>query len=139
MKDIRLAFRTLLLSDPTVNALSGGRCYPVQLPENMRAPSLVYFRVSDFSDYHMQGDSGLQRISMQLNAWADKHDSAVALADAAHDVLSGFAGRVVYGGDSPSSFVDIRGVFQSNGRDLSDHETRMFNMSRDFTVYYATF
>lgn len=137
MKDIRLAFRTLLLSDATVNALCAGRIYPVNLPQNMRAPSLVYVRVFDFSDYHMLGDSGLERISMQLDSWADKHDSSVALADAAHDLLSGFRGRVVYSSDSPGSFIDIRGIFHGNGRDLSDHETQMFRMSRDYTVNYA--
>lgn len=137
MKDIRLAFRTLLLSDATVNALCGGRCYPVQLQQNQRSPSLVYLRVFDFSDYHMLGDSGLQRISMQLDSWADKHDGAVTLADAAADVLTGFAGRVVYSNDSPGSFIDIRGIFQSNGRDLHDDVTQMFRMSRDFTIRYA--
>jgi hypothetical protein len=139
MKDIRLAFRSLLLSDATVNALSGGRCYPVEMPENMRAPSLVYFRVSGFADYHMQGDSGLQQIRMQLDSWADKHDGAVSLADAAHDVLTGFQGRIVYGTDSPGSFIDIRGIFEVGERDLSDHTTRMFNMTRDFQIHYAKF
>jgi Protein of unknown function (DUF3168) len=133
MKDIRLAFRALLLSDPTVNTLCGGRCYPVQMPQNMRSPSLVYFRVSDFSDYHMLGDSGLQRISMQLSSWADKHDLSVNLADAAHDALTGFAGRVTY----DVNFIDIRGIFQTNGRDLLDHETQLYNMSRDYTISYA--
>lgn len=137
MKDIRLAFRALLLSDATVNALCGGRIYPVDLPQTTRAPSLVYSRISDFSDYHMVGDSGLQRISMQLDSWADKHDSSVALADAAHDVLSGFHGRVLYGSDSPQAFIEIRGIFQINGRDLSDHVTQMFRMSRDYQVMFA--
>ena len=135
MKDIRLAFRALLLSDATVNGLCAGRCYPVNLPQNMRAPSLVYLRVFDFSDYHMLGDSGLQRVSMQLDSWADKHDGAVQLADAAADVLTGFAGRVTY----DATFIDIRGIFQSNGRDLSDDVTQMFRMSRDFTIRYAKF
>lgn len=137
MKDIRLAFRTLLLSDAAVNALCAGRCYPVQLPQNIRAPSLVYLRVFEASDYHMLGDSGLQRILMQLDSWADKHDSSVALADAAHDALTGFHGRVVYSGDSPGSYIDIHGIFQSNGRDLSDQTTQMFRMSRDYQVSFA--
>lgn len=133
MKDVRIAFRALLLADSTVNGLCGGRVYPVELPENMRSPALVYFRVSDFGDYHMEGDSGLQRISMQLDSWAENQDAAVSLADAAHDVLSGFRGRVDY----TSDFMDIRGIFQTNGRDLSDHVTQMFNTSRDYQVFYA--
>jgi uncharacterized protein DUF3168 len=135
MKDIRLALRALLLADPTVNTLCAGRIYPVRLPQNMRAPSLVYVRVFDFSDYHMQGDSGLQRVSMQLDSWAGEPDDSVELADAAADALTGFRGRVVF----DSSFIDVRGIFQSNGRDLADDVTQLFRMSRDFTIRYAKF
>jgi hypothetical protein len=136
MKDIRLAFRQILLDDPTVASLSGGRIYPVNLPQGVRAPSLVYFRITDFSDYHMLGDSGLQRVFMQLDTWADKHDATVNLADAAHDALSGVSGRIGLGGNSPTDFVDVRGIFQSNGRDLYDTTTQLFRMSRDYQVAY---
>jgi hypothetical protein len=137
MKDIRLAFRQLLISDAAVNSLSGGRIFPVNLPEGQRAPSLVYFRITDFSDYHMLGDSGLQRVFMQLDSWADKHDSSVSLADAAHDAITGFRGRVVYGSDSPQDFIDIRGIFQTTGRDLFDNTVQMFRMSRDYQLMFA--
>ena len=137
MKDIRIAFRALVLSDPTVNSLCGGRMFTVNLPEGERSPSLVYFRITDFSDYHMQGDSGLQRIFMQLDSWATKHDASVNLADAAHDAISGFRGRAVFSGNSPADFVDIRGIFQTNGRDLFDDTVQMFRMSRDYQIAYA--
>ena len=138
MKDIRLAFRALLLADPTVNSLVGGtRVYPVRPPQTQRAPSLVYLRIIDFSDYNMLGNSGLQRTSMQLDAWADTHDASVQLADAAHDAISGFRGRAVYGSNSPQDYVDIRGIFQNIGRDLTDDLTQMFRMSRDYTIAYA--
>jgi hypothetical protein len=133
MKDIRIAFRTLVLSSPTVNSLCGGRMFTVNLPEGQRAPSLVYFRITDFSDYHMAGDSGLQRIFMQVDSWADKHDASVALADAAHDAVTGFRGRVDYGTDA----IDIRGIFQTNGRDLYDNVVQLFRMSRDYQIAYA--
>lgn len=133
MKDIRLAFRQLLITDATVNSLSGGRVFPVNLPQGQRSPSLVYFRITDFSDYHMLGDSGLQRIFMQLDSWADKHDSSVALSDAAHDALTGFRGRVDYTSDA----IDIRGIFQTNGRDLFDNVVQLFRQSRDYQIAYA--
>ena len=135
MKDIRLAFRTLVLSDPIVNSLCGGRMYTVQLEQNQRSPSLVYLRVFGFSDYHMLGDSGLRRVSMQLDAWATKHDASVSLADAAYDAISGFRGRVEYSSD----YIDIRGSFESNERDLFDDVTQMYRMSRDYTIFYAAF
>lgn len=137
MKDIRLAFRQLLISDAAVNSLSGGRVFPVSLPQGQRAPSLVYLRITDFSDYHMLGDSGLQRIFMQLDAWADKHDSSVNLSDAAHDALTGFRGRVTFGSNSPADFIDVRGVFQTNGRDLFDNTVQLYRQSRDYQIAYA--
>lgn len=138
MKDIRLAFRALLLADPTVSGLVGGnRIYPVRPPQAQRAPSLVYLRIIDFSDYHMLGDSGLERISMQLDAWADSADASVQLADAAHDAITGFRGRAVYGSNSPQDFIDIRGIFHTIGRDLTDDVTQLFRMSRDYTIAYA--
>lgn len=137
MKDIRLAFRSLLLADPTVNALCGGRCFPVNLPQDQRSPSLVYLRITDFSDYHMLGDSGLQHVFMQVDSWADKHDSSVNLADAAHDAISGFRGRAIYGSNSPQDFIDVRGIFQTNGRDLYDNTVQLFRMSRDYQIAYA--
>ena len=138
MKDIRLAFRALLLADPTVNSLVGGtRVYPVRPPQTQRAPSLVYLRIIDFSDYNMLGDSGLQRTSMQLDAWADTHDASVQLADAAHDAITGFSGRAVYGSNSPQDYIDIRGIFQNIGRDLDrrpdsnvPHEPRLYDQLR---------
>ena len=137
MKDIRLAFRQLLISNAAVNNICSGRVYPVQLPQGTRAPSLVYFRITDFSNYHYLGETGLQRIYMQLDSWGDKHDSSVSLADAAHDCLSGFAGRQIYSPNGPTDFIDIRGIFQQNGRDLFDDITQMFRMSRDYLIAYA--
>jgi hypothetical protein len=137
MKDIRLAFRQLLVSNNAVNNICQGRIYPVQLPQGMRAPSLVYFRITDFSNYHYLGDAGLQRIYMQVDSWGDKHDQSVSLADAAHDCLSGFTGRQTYSPNGPTDFVDIRAIFQHNGRDLFDDVTQMFRMSRDYLLAYA--
>jgi Protein of unknown function (DUF3168) len=137
MKDIRLAFRQLLISNTAVNAICQGRIYPVKLPQGVRAPSLVYFRITDFSNYHYLGDAGLQRIYMQLDSWGEHADAAVSLADAAHDCLSGFTGRQTYIPNGANDFVDIRAIFHHNGRDLADDVTQMFRMSRDYLLAYA--
>ena len=138
MKDIRPALRTLLLSDATINSLVGGsRIWSVLLPQGQRSPSLVFRRITDFSDNHMNGDSGLQQTFMQIDAFATSHDGSVSLADAVHDLLSGFYGVVEYGSNSPPDFVQFQGIFQSNGRDLFDDPTQMFHMSRDYRIFYG--
>jgi Protein of unknown function (DUF3168) len=137
MKDIRLALRQLLISNTAVNAICQGRVYPTKLPQGIRAPSLVYFRIVDFSSYHYLGDGGLQRIYMQIDSWGEHADQSVSLADAAHDCLSGFKGRQAYIPNGPNDFVDIQAIFHHNGRDLADDVTQMFRMSRDYLMAYA--
>lgn len=140
MKDIRFAFVSILANDPAVGALCSGRIYPVRMQQNIRDPSLVYLRITDSADYHLGGDAGLQSTWMQLDALAVHQDSCVNLADAAQAALSGFAGRVVYdAGSSPPGFIDVRGIFQTNGRDLFDDTTQMFRMSRDYQIRFAAF
>jgi hypothetical protein len=135
MKDIRPAFRALLLNDPTVNALVGGtRIHPSQMPQEQVAPSVVYTKISDVGDYHMLGDSGLAQIRMQVDAWAQTNDAATELASAVYDRLSGFHGIINF----DSSFVELKGAFLSNGHEDYDQLMQMFRVSRDFIIWYYT-
>lgn len=138
MKDIRPALRSLLLLDPIVFALVGtpARIYPNQLPQGQRLPSVVFRRITEFGDYHLQGDSGLQQTGVQVDAYAPSADDAVRLADAVHDAISGFRGPVT-DANSPPVTVEIRSVQQTNGRDLFDDATALNRMSRDFFIWFA--
>lgn len=138
MKDIRPALRTILLTDNALAALVGNvRVYPAVLPQGEIGPSIVFNRITEASDYNMAGDSGLAQALMQIDAWALKHDLAAELSNAAHDRLSGFSGWVLFGADSPQNSVNIRGIFQTNGRDLFDDVSDLFRVSRDYAVWYA--
>ena len=134
MKDIRGVLRTLLLSDATINNLVGGtRIYWVSLQQGQKSPSIVCRRIFDVSDNHMQGDSGLHNALIQIESLATTHDGSVNLADAAHDLLSGFRGVVEYN----SMPVDIQGIFHSGGRDLFDEPTQLYDMQRDYRVFFG--
>jgi uncharacterized protein DUF3168 len=134
MKDIRRGFRAVLLADPTVSGLvAGERIYFERLPENMRLPSIVYHRITGASDYHMAGDSGLESILMQTEAWAVDGASAVALADAAFDALSGYHDRINFGS---GEFINIQGIFHNNSTDVFDEPTKLYGMRRDYRVYF---
>lgn len=137
MKDIRPALYTLLLSDATVNGLVGGsRIFPVRLPQGTKAQSLVYHRVTGEFDYEMDGPSGLVQNLIQLDSIATSNDLATQLANAAHDVLTGFRGQVSFGTNSPQDFVFINGIFQQADRDLFDTVTELFSVQRDFQVWF---
>lgn len=130
MRDIRSALRTFLLADPTVSGLVGGqRVHPVRLPQDQVEPSVVYNSISESGDYSMSGDSGLGRVRMQVDAWAQTSDAATLLANAVYDRLTGARDTV----DS----VSIHGAFLDSGRDDYDDVTKLYRRSRDFIIWYG--
>lgn len=130
MKDIRPALRTFLLDDPTINALVGGmRVHHLRLPQDQVDPSVVYLKVSETGDYHLAGDSGLSQMRMQIDAWAQSVDTAVQLANAVYDRLSGERGML--------TDVDVRGTFLLSGRDDYDEVNRLYRISRDYNIWYG--
>jgi hypothetical protein len=134
VKDIRPALRQFLLDDPTVSGLVGGvRIHNARLPQDQVAPSIVYVKVSETGDYHMEGDSGLGQVRMQVDSWAQNADAATELANAVYDRLSGAQEDV----SVDSDFVRLKGVFLANGRDDYDAIAKLYRVSRDFIIWYG--
>lgn len=130
MKDIRPALRTLLLSDPTVSGMVGGaRIYPTILPQGQRQPSIIYNRVSGIFPFELDASAGVVQNLMQVDSIAVSNDDANNLANAAHDVLSGFKGEV--------STVVIQGIFQTNERDIYDGTVQLYRVSRDYSIWFV--
>jgi hypothetical protein len=136
MKDIRGALRTILASDPAVNALCAGRIYPVRLKQGDRGPSIVYHRVTALFDYEMDGPSGLVQSLMQIDSVAALEDAATQLGNAVHDVLTGFRGQVLFGSNSPQTSITIHGIFNTTERDVFDSVTEMVALQRDYQIWY---
>ena len=134
MKDIRPAIRTYLLADATVNALVGGnRIHNVDLPQNQVEPAVVFFKVTELGDYHMQGDSGLRQIRMQIDAWGQNADLATELSNAVSDRLSGAREIINY----DSTFINLKGAFVANGSEDSDNTTKLYRSRRDYILWYG--
>src|SRR5262245_27282194 len=133
MKDIRTALRTILLADPAVNTLVGGqRVHPIMMPQGQTDPSVVYSRITEDSDYHMQSGSGLGTVRMQVDSWAQRQEQTNQLAGAVFDCLSGYRGDVNTG----TEVVEVQGVFLGNGREDYDPVAKMFRMGRDYLMWY---
>lgn len=134
MKDLRPALRALLLADASVSALVGGaRVYAGLVPQGVTSPSVVQNLISEGSDYHMAGSSGLGQARVQVDCWATTPDAAVALANAVMDLLSGYRGTV-----GPDAVV-IRGVFHDQGQDVYDDTAKMHTRRRDYLIHFAQF
>ena len=135
MKDIRPALRTFLLSSSVVRDKVGGfRIHHGRMPEGQLEPSVVFNRISETTDYTMDGDSGLSQVRMQIDAWATTSDEANSLAGAVYDRLTGQRGE--WQGNSET--VEVNGVFVVNSREEYDATMRMFRMGRDYLIWYRS-
>jgi hypothetical protein len=141
--DIRAALRERLLGDSTINTLVGGvRIYPGIVPQGINQaaasqPALVQNLITEQTDYHMAGASGLVSMRVQIDAWAKTPDEAVDLANRAKDRLSGFSGTISWGDTTPQSSVSIQGIFAENARDDYDDLAKMHRRGRDFIIWYG--
>lgn len=142
MKDVRKAIRAFLLGDAAISTLVGGsRIYPGILPQGVAqtsvVPAVVQNLVTESSDYHMQGGSGLGQARIQVDAWAQSADAAVELANLVYDRLSGSKGTIEFGTNSPLENVVVQGVFQDQGRDDYDATSKLHTRRRDYMVWYS--
>jgi hypothetical protein len=127
--DLRPALRAFLLGDAAVAAAVGGaRIFPVVLPQAERRVSLVYARISDVGDHHMEGPSGLARPRYQLDAYAAQPDDADSLARLVKARLDGYRG--------PMGSIAVQGVFFDGARDDYQSEAKLHRVSQDFIIWF---
>jgi hypothetical protein len=139
LADIRPALRAYLLADATISSAVGGtRIHPVVLPQGSatpKVPALVHNVISEITDHHTQGASGLVMVRIQVDSYALTTDAADALARAVKERLDGFAGVMTYGSASPQDSVTVQGIFADTARTDYQDETKFFRASRDFLVW----
>ena len=128
MKDIRQAIYSLLTNNAGVTALAGLRVFPIAPPQGGIDPCVAYHRITEISDYTMDGDSGLLLSRFQIDAWAQRADVANQLGAAVYDCLSGFRGT--------QDTISIQAIFMVSARDDYDELAKMFRMSRDYEMWY---
>jgi len=126
--------RAYLLADPAVTAIIGNRLYPVQLPQGIRAASVIYNRISETESYHNSAPSALMATRFQFDSVSQLVDEATLLADAVKERLGGFAGAIAYA--PPDGVVNVEGIFFDNGREDYDDALEFYRVSRDYVVWY---
>ncbi len=129
LKDIRAGLRTFLLADVAIAAVVTARVYPVRLPQGIKDASIVYSRISAQGDHHMQGPSGLARVRMQIDCYAQTAAAANSLANLVKEAIDGHSGSM--------GSVPVQGVFFESERDLPfDDVSGMYGVSRDYFITY---
>jgi hypothetical protein len=132
MRDIRLALREFLLSDPDIVTIVGDRIYPIKIPQGVSASCIVYTRISDVGDYHLAGPSGIAGPRIQIDAWAVSANKSVTLANLVKTKIDGFRG-VMGTGDNA---VKVLGVFVADMREDYDDAAKLFRSGRDFFLHH---
>lgn len=138
VKNLQPALRTFLLSDGAIStAVNSSRIYPIKIAQGVKDPSVIYNIVSEQTDQHMQGASGLVSVRYQIDAWALTNDLAQNLANLVKNKIDGFGpGHWTYGTSSPKDFISVRGVFSQNARTNYDDVLLMTGLSRDYIISY---
>jgi hypothetical protein len=138
--DLRPALRAYLLADATVSAAVGGsRIHPTILPQGTNGaavPAVVWNVISEATDHHMQGASGLVMVRMQVDAYAATPDEADALARAIKDRIDGASGAWAYGSDSPQDSVTVQGAFADTARTDYQPDAKLYRSSRDYLIWF---
>jgi len=128
--DLRPELRTFLLDDDAIfSAVGGARIFPVVLAEGEKRPSLVYNLVSDITDHHMQGPSGLIMARLQLDCWASLQDAAAALDRLVKDRLDGYRG--------PMGIIEVFGAFSETAWTGYEDAPKLHRSARDYLIHYG--
>jgi hypothetical protein len=138
--DLRPALRAYLLGDATISTDVGGtRIHPTVLPQGTNGPAvpaIVYNVISEITDHHTQGASGLVMVRMQVDAYAATPAEADELARAIKTRIDGQAGVWPYGTASPQDSVTVQGVFSENARTGYEPDSKLFRSGRDFLIWF---
>lgn len=85
--------RTLILSASAVTALVGQRVTWGARPQAVTQPDIVLVNVSQTTDYHLGGESGLDSSLVQMDIRSSASmANAMAIRDTVRAVLSGYKG-----------------------------------------------
>jgi hypothetical protein len=103
-----------------IKTLASGRVYPLAAPLKPTYPMVIYTPVASEKIWGLGGSHDLERIRVQVDAYAKTYNEALALQDAVQAALVA----------AKSTVADVRLV-------LSDfeEETRIYRVAVDYTYH----
>jgi hypothetical protein len=96
LKSPEAVLRNALISDTDVQALLGGRIYPLRYvgPSPIQFPIIIWRRARVLREMAMSGPVGLPKVTVELYVYGVTYEAARDLADKCRRVLDGFAGSL---------------------------------------------
>ena len=107
-----------------LQALVGGRCYRLRLPQPYTLPALTLTRVDTVFEYAHDGDAGLIHSRWQVSCWAATNKAAETLA---RNVQTALDSWMVAG---------TRHALPAGQNDMTDPETGIHQMVIDFIIWW---
>lgn len=138
--DLRPALRAYLLADSTIaDAVGDTRVHPTVLPQGTNGPAVpavVYNTISEVTNHHTQGASGLVMARIQIDAYAQTASAADSLSRAIKDRIDGIRATWSYGTASPQDSVNVQGVFAESARTGYEPDSKLFRSGRDYLIWF---
>jgi hypothetical protein len=94
------AFAQHLIDHAGVGAEVADRIYFQVAPSQAARPYITYQWISGDHVHHLGGASKVGRSVLQVNAWSDVMEDALATAEAVRDALDGYTGTLGSGGNT---------------------------------------
>lgn len=129
---VEAAIIQLLIADSGVSAIVGDSVWPGSKPQASGFPAIVVNWIEGEPIYTADGETGLNRVRFEIDAWAETYTGAKDLAAAVKTVLSAFQGT--------NSGVTIETALFESERDYreggSNSDEYLFRSNLDLTVWY---
>lgn len=135
--DARPAIRAYLLADQDISNVVGTRIFPIQLPQGVIQPSIVYHVIDETEAYHYQGPIGLVAARLQIDAVSRSSDQAISISTLCKERLGGFAGVLSFGSNSPQDSIEVQLIqFLNTQPEDYDNDLALYTKRRDYMVWY---
>ncbi len=112
-----------------LTALVGTKIYPLQIPQNVNVPAVVYQLISQERMHSLGGDKGMTSPSMQLTSYATTYNTAKNVAEQVRIALQNYTGTM-------GSGVTIQSVLMTSEFDGYESDTLYYFVEQEFKIYY---
>lgn len=120
--DFETVLLRLLLDDADLAALVGKKVFALVIPQGTKLPCVSFQRISGEPANCLDGHSGLENITLQMDAWGRTYAEAKQVAKAIRAAMPATG--------------EIFGARLTMDQDLHDEETKCFRVSMDYEIWF---
>lgn len=140
--DIETALYQYLAATTTVTGYTSGRIYPSMIPQGVKLPAIVLYKISNPPIHAMSADPELHSPRFQVSVFDDDYDVAKNVAKAVRVALRDYQTSVSGLMGDATSGVDVQRVFFEGEIDLHDLDPETaenkFHIAQDFIIWHST-